>query len=259
MSWAARRRFLILIILLVLSGALAFWRYAPVIFRAPSCTDGQQNGTELGVDCGGSMCSNLCAFEVSSPVILWARSFVVAGSVHNAVAYVENKNDAAARGVPYEFRLYDANGILIARQGGTATIPPLGRYAIVETGIDSGTGTVARTTFQFASNPVTWYRVPADQKNARLLMSGSALDQSGTVPRLTANLENTSPRLSLENTLVSAILYDENDNAINASRTVIPALGPRQSAGVAFTWPAKLSAPVVRYEILPLIDVFRAR
>ncbi len=258
MSWSARRRFLILAIVIVVIGGLAFWHYSPVIFQAPTCSDGVKNGDELGVDCGGSMCSNLCQSEVSAPVVLWSRSFIVAGNVYNAAAYIENKNDAAVQSYPYEFRLYDAKGILIARRDGTTVVPPLGRYAIIETGIDAGTGVVTRTTFEFTSAPVTWYHVPTPVENTRLVTSKMAFDTSAPVPRLSATLTNPSTTIALEDTMVAAVLYDANDNAVNVSRTIVSHLNQRASVPVVFTWPTALTAPVVRYEILPTIDVFRA-
>ncbi len=259
MSWASRRRLFIFIIVIAAVGGLAFWHYSPDIFRAPTCTDGKQNGTETGIDCGGTMCTNLCTAEVRLPTILWSRAFAVTDSVYNATAYVENKNDAATRAIPYEFRLYDANDILVARRIGTAIIPPLGRYAIIETGIAVGNATVKRTAFEFSKTPARWDRIPAATEKLRANTSDISFDATTSTPRLNALLTNPSPTVTLSNTLVAAILYDADDNAVNVSQTLIQTLSPGASAPLSFTWPRALSAPVVRYELVPIIDVFNAQ
>jgi hypothetical protein len=258
MTWAARRRLLIVCILLLLAGGVVYWRLSPQLFVAPTCSDSIQNGNETGIDCGGTMCSIMCSAEVMTPTVLWARAFPVTDTVYNAAAYIENKNNAAVRQIAYEFRLYDDNNILITRRDGTTIIPPLGRYAIVETGLQSGTAKVARTTFTFSSTPALWERVAEATGKLRVSTSSITLDASGTTPKLSARIGNPSPTATLENITVAAILYDADDNAVNVSRTTIPTLMPERSTPVVFTWPRALSAPVVRYEILPLIDVFNA-
>ena len=259
MSWAARRRFFIILILFVVIGGLSFWHFSPQIFVAPTCSDHKQDGDVLGVDCGGTMCTVMCASQIQVPSVLWARSFPVATGVYNSAAYIENKNTAATRAIAYEFRLYDANDILITRRDGIALIPPLGNYAIVETGIQTGNAAVGSTTFEFSSTPAVWERVPANANGIKVLTSNQTLDATDPIPKLSATISNPSPNVTLQNTVVAAVLYDANDNAINVSRTVIPTLAPEASTPVVFTWPLKLSAPVVRYELLPIIDVFNAK
>lgn len=259
MSWAARRRLIIFFILVAFFGGLTFWHYYADIFRAPTCTDGKQNGTETGIDCGGNMCTNLCTAEVRLPTILWTRSFAVTDTVYNATAYIENKNNAATESIPYEFRLYDDKDILIARRQGTALIPPLGTYAIVETGIVVGAGAVKRTTFDFSKIPVRWEKIPETIQKLSINTNNIAFDATGSIPRLSALITNPSPITTLYNTLVSAIVYDENNNTVNVSQTIVQVLSPGASTPVVFTWPRPLTMPVVRYELIPIIDVFHTK
>ncbi len=256
MTWANRRRLFIVLILVVVIGGLSFWHYSPSIFVLPTCSDNKQNGDEVGVDCGGSMCTNLCTSQIKIPTVLWQRSFPVTSSVYNAAAYIVNKNDAAARAIPYEFRLYDANNLLVARRDGVALVPPLGRYAIIETGIEVGLAKVARTTFDFSATPVVWEHIPAATEKLFTTTTGITLDATGTIPRLNALLNNSSPTATLNNTFVAAILYGADDNAVNVSQTLIQTLSPLASAPIVFTWPSAFVTPVVRYEIIPVIDVF---
>lgn len=258
MSWALRRQLFILLILGLFIGSVVFLSAAPKIFKAPSCTDGTQNGTETGVDCGGG-CVNYCANEVKDPTVLWYRSFPVTDSIYNSVAYIENSSEAANQGIPYEFRLYDDQGIFITRVDGVAIIPPSGRYAIVETGIDVGKSHVGRTTFAFSDPKYPWQHIRDNIKSLRVSVSGVKLENITEVPKLSGTISNPSPTAVLSNINVSAILYDASDNAIAVSRTLIPTLGPSASEPIFFTWPKPLTAPVVRYETLPIIDVFQAK
>jgi hypothetical protein len=94
------------------------------------------NGTESGVDCGGS-CRLYCSAQVSAPVVLWSRIFPISGSKYNLIAYVENQNiDAAVPDINYEFRVYDTEGKLIGRREGHTFIPPNQRFGIFEAHFD---------------------------------------------------------------------------------------------------------------------------
>ena len=258
MTWASRRRLLIVFILVVAVGGISFWHFSPVLLKAPTCTDGKQDGDELGVDCGGTMCTDMCSSQITLPTVLWYRSFPVTDTVYNAAASIQNTNNAGTRAIPYEFKIYDKNNILLARRDGVALIPPLGNYVIVETGIQVGTTPVGSTAFTFSSTPVVWERIPDAVSRLRVTSSNTAFDTTGVVPRLSAMLTNASPTATLNNTSVSAVLYDANDNAVNVSKTVIPTLGPGASANAVFTWPQTLPSSVVRFDIIPVIDVFHA-
>lgn len=258
MSWAARRQLIVLLILLVIIGFFVFLFYSPAVFTPASCSDGKQNGTEVGVDCGGS-CVNFCAQEIKNPAILWSRSFPVQGGIYNAVAYIENQSSAAARALPYEFRLYDDKDVFVARVDGSALIPPSGRYAIVETGINAGTARVARTTFEFGSPESPWQRLPDQVARLRLSTGAPSLSDADFAPKLSSVLSNPSASLGVKNTLVAVIVYDTAGNALTASKTLVPDLGPQGSATIFFSWPKPFSGTPVRYEILPAIDVFSVK
>ncbi len=258
MDWATRRQFFIIVLILLFISSIVFYYTYPIIFALPTCSDHKKNGDETGVDCGGS-CINLCSFEVKKPIVDWVRSFYVADQVYNAVAYIENTNDAAVKNMPYEFRLYDKNGVFIKRVTGTTIIPPSGKYAIIETGINVGDAVVGSTTFDYGTDPVTWYKVPENLKNLHIKTSNIFLNSNVSVPKLTADLQNSSPTATLRNVNVVAILYDINNNAVNVSNTFISSILPGKSISIYFTWPHPFSSPVVRYELLPIIDLFSTK
>src|SRR6266404_4042388 len=103
-SWSHKRQLLYLLIPLTIAIAGYAYIYSHYIYSPATCFDGVQNGRETGVDCGG-VCSLLCKGDAIVPVVLWAKSFNVTGSVWNAVAYVQNSNiTSSAQNVPYTFK-----------------------------------------------------------------------------------------------------------------------------------------------------------
>ena len=255
MSWSLRRQLIIILLLLFVFSSVVFAYIEPIIFRPASCSDGKKNGDETGVDCGGS-CINLCTSETKDPTVLWERSFLITDDVYNAVAYIENQNPAGNAALPYEFRLYDTKGTYITRVDGTAIVPPSGRYAIVETGIKTGNAVVGTTTFTWQTPTVPWQKIPQNISTLRVQTSDISLDTSTSVPKLFATIADSSPIIPLLNINVAAILYDKDDNAISISKTYVHDIQPDQTQSIFFTWPKPFVTPVVRYEILPIIDIF---
>lgn len=216
-----------------------------ILTEHPTCSDGKKNGTELGVDCGGS-CSLVCKATASSPRVLWARAFQTDEGVYEAAAYIKNPNPGAgAHAVRYTFQLYDDKNILVAERDGTVDLPPVTLIPIVELNITTGVRAVARTSFSFADVP-TWYTVPGF--NPTLRLTGQELVADGT--RLSGTLNNTS-LVDEKRVSVVAVLFDADGVARGASKTTLDV--PHQSTKpVVFTWPKGISN-VVRAEmtILP--------
>ena len=255
MSWSLRRQLLIIFLLLIVFSGVVFAYVEPIIFRAPTCSDHKKNGNENGVDCGGD-CVNLCTTDVKEVKVLWQRSFLITDDVHNAVAYIENQNDAAISAMPYEFRLYDVKGTYITRVDGTAIIPPSGRYVIMETGIKTGNAIVGSTTFEFKTPTVPWVHIDPAISSLRVGTSDISLVTSSSTQKLLATIQDRSPITSLANLQVAAILYDANNNAVSVSKTFIHDLPPQKSVPIYFTWPKPFPVSIIRYELIPMIDVF---
>ena len=258
MTWAGKRQLIIALVVAVAIGGAAFAYIYPKVNVAPTCSDMKQNGTETGVDCGG-ICARACVAEVIPPTVLWTRAFKIADSVYTAAASVENRNDVANAAIPYEFRLYDTKGIFVARQSGTVLLPPSGRYTIVETGIQTGNAVVGRAIVTFGTPKYAWQKIdPAIQK-LRVSTSQISLDTDGVIPRLFVTLGNPSPTVTLRNISVAAVLYDQNGNAVTASKTFVSSISAEGKENIVFTWPKAFSTPIVRWEITPIIDVFATK
>jgi hypothetical protein len=157
----------------------------------------------------------------------------------------------------YLFKLYDEKNSLITERAGTTYLGPMGRTAIVEPLIPTGNSTVATTRFFFLP-PIPWERSAPEFSQIVIKTDRTILENYAGGTRLTATLENQS-RYEFNNIDVAAILYDDSDNAITASKTLLPHLDALGSQTVYFTWPAVIDTKSVRsIEVIPRPNPFTA-
>lgn len=253
MAWASSRRALILAVLFAILGTIAATVLIATLYRTPTCFDARQNQDEAGVDCGGS-CAQVCAFSVAPPVVSFARPVPGLGGRTDLIAYVENPNmDAAARGIPYEAELYDANGASLARVSGVMDLPPLATVPLFIPGIYSGEMTVARAFVSLDAAASSWERLPQAERVP--LRSGSA-SLSGTerAPRVSATIENVSA-VPLRNVTVVATVFSAEGNAIAASRTILAEIPAQGSAEAVFTWASPFRGVPARIDVRPVLPL----
>lgn len=231
--------------LVVVIGVPAFLLW----YEKPTCFDGVKNQGEDSVDRGGP-CMLLDASGVQNFVVLWARAFEVVPGVYNAVAQVDNPNfSAGVVDVPYSFKLFDGNNILIAERKGRTFISPNKVNAIFEGGIETGERVPTRTFFEFLEPP-QWERVTHPVEGIQV--KSRVLSDAETQPRLTAVIENTSFKDAYEVEVV-AIIFNARDVAVASSKTVIEILPQQSSKGVTFTWPKPFLSASARIEVLPQV------
>lgn len=258
MTWAFKRQFFYVVILVLFFCVFGFLIIYPKLNKAPSCMDGKQNGTETGVDCGGS-CINACLAQVDEVSVLWARAFRVVPGRYNAVAYLENHNkNTVIDKVTYKFRFADANNVYIGKREGSAYIPPSGKFAVFEPAIDLGSSIPVYTTFEFTQIP-QWVTVSEEKINQlKVLVSNINLVDEDTSPRLSAAIKNNSFFVIREINVV-AILYDANHNTVSASRTYLDVLNPEETRVISFTWPEPFATSIIVKEIIPIYNVSSAQ
>lgn len=243
LSWAQQRKLffvsgvvLFFIVVFSIYGLFAF-------YNAPDCTNGSRDGDERGVDCGGS-CPRVCKADTVSLSMHFTRTLEVSKGVWGAVAYGENRNPGAgARNVPYVFKLYDAQNLLLYERHGTAFIPPRKVFAIFEGQMQSGSRTPTRATFEFKAEPEF---VRMSEPALSVVTKGFTTDERGSF--LEAVLSNLS-RAPIDGIELTALLYGRDGNVIGASATTIKTLTGEAQSVLTFTWPDKLPNPS-RIEVL---------
>ena len=247
MSWAQRRKATYILSILFVIIIIFFIIIFSFFHKTPTCFDGIQNQNETGVDCGGP-CSLLCRAEYSNPTILWVRWSKVLGSgTYNVLAYANNSNiDVGALSVPYFFKIYDKENVLLYSGLGSTYIPPSNNFVVFSEGVNIGDKVPARIVFEFQGN-FAWQKIKSKELNVTAI--SKVLVNEDTSPKLLVTLKNTS-LLSIENIESVAILYDENDNAIAFSKTKVDSIDSDNTADIVFTWPEKFEKKVYKIEII---------
>ena len=207
-------------------------------YEKPTCFDLNQNGDEVGIDCGGS-CQILCSSQALDPVVLWNRSFEVYPGVYNLVAYVENPNIASEVSyATYLFKVYDKDNNIITERKGVTSIPQRKTFVIFE-GTVRTSGTIpARISFEFINN-LEWSRV--DTTETAISVESAILTGTNNTPRVDVVLKNEDFE-SFQEVEVSVVVFDSENNAIQASRTIVEDLMRGQEKKIVFTWPTAFDA-----------------
>lgn len=219
--------------------------YAKFFYESPQCFDGKQNGTESGVDCGGS-CTRICAAEVVPPVVVWAKSFKVIDGQYNAVAYVENRNNgAAAPAVKYTLRLLK-NGTELARREGRTILPPGSTYPVFEGRISVPRGEEPTDTVLELAPVELW--VPATQGREQFRTTDIALSGADSEPRLRAVIENTRIE-GAAGVEVVATIFDSEGTPLTASQTIVDSLPGQTRKEIYFTWPEPIATTIRSCEV----------
>ncbi|MBU4480113.1 FxLYD domain-containing protein [Patescibacteria group bacterium] len=248
MSWSSRRRTIYLGIFMLILLAVFTLAYYFFIYEKPTCLDGKQNQNEQGIDCGG-VCPIVCGFQTVDPIVMWSRIFKVTDGIYNAVAVVENPNvGVEAYGVPYSFKVYDKDNIIIYERRGKTDIFSRSTLPIFERTILTDQRIPVRVLFEFVKKP-EWIKV--SEERPELFVTNKNLTGEDSAPRLFATVENRTAK-TIKNIEVSAILFDIDGNAINASQTVIDSLSKNGSEQVFFTWPEVFPSKVSRIEIITI-------
>ncbi len=244
-TWAGRRKFAYISSFLFAYFIVISAVYFVYFYKAPTCFDNKMNGSETGIDCGGS-CTRLCNRDNIDPIIHWSRAFQVSTSTYNLLAYVENPNvNASVAQIGYTFRAFNAQGVEIYHKNGTTFIPAGKIFGVFEGPIVFASGTPKTLTFDFDKD-ITWVR--GVQQNTALKATRIRLTREQPTPRVDASLENTSldPIGSVE---AVAIIYDEDGNAFAVSRTFADSIPKESSQDIVFTWPRPFAEQFASCEV----------
>ena len=243
LSWAQQRKlWFVGGVSLSLIGVLSVYAFT-ALRGAPRCDNDTRDGDERGVDCGGA-CLKLCSADTTPPLIHFTRALEIESGIWGAVVYAENRNvGAGAKDVPYVFKLYDEENLLIYERRGKTFIPPRKVFAIFEGKMQSGNRTPSRATFEFLEEP-TFLRF--EEPLLSLSTKGFSTSEEGS--SLQATIQNPSSRV-VEGIEITALLFGGDGNVIAASATRVKKLMAEERASLVFTWPRELEIPA-RIEVL---------
>ncbi len=253
MSWTRERKTFVTFVVLGFLLAVGILSALPFVLKAPMCTDGIKNGTETGVDCGGS-CALVCKNSIVPLEIRWQRSIEVDEKTYDAVAYVVNKNNTAIPTyVAFTVILSDKNGATIVEKEGRTVILPGAATPLYVPNISVGEQVPVRTRFEITeTGPFNTYSNKDFLKNIQV--TNQVFDNTTETPRLTLTIKNTIFD-AVKDVDVYALLYDEEDTLIAIGKTYIESIAPQSQEKAYFSWRTPFSSPK-RFEFILVRDPF---
>ncbi len=252
MSWAGKRRFLILLSVGTLFVAFLAVVLIATLYETPTCTDGVQNQNESGVDCGGA-CAYLCTADQIAPTVLYTKALQNSAGRTDVVAEIENKNsDVAAKNVPYRLTLYGADQVLIQQVNGFIDLPPAARVPVYVPGIVSGKQTVAAAFLEITESP-NWFSLTSDP---RIMPEVSTPTPSNleSAPRVDVVLGNASV-VPLKDVRAVIIVRDSLGEVIAVSQTVLPLIPGQGQARATYVWNEPFVRSAATFTVLPVIPL----
>ncbi|MDO8493589.1 MAG: hypothetical protein Q7S19_03545 [bacterium] len=250
-TWAVKRRLYYFGAVFVFF-ALIFTALYFVFIRVPaSCTDGLKNQNEIDADCGGA-CRRVCEVEVSPLIKTWTRLFKTVDGKYDAAALIENPNfGLGIKELSYTFKFYDAKNLFVTEKSGKVFVNARDKFIIFESGLDTGKRIPMKATIEF--KPMIWSRVDPKKSKLPIVVQGQHLIE-GQTPRLAAEIINNSI-LDLTDMVITAVVYDEDNNAIAVSQTFINYLKKGVTDKISFTWPEPFAVTRPTIEIYPRVNL----
>lgn len=251
MGWAARRRFIILLLVGSVIAAFLAVIFISIFTKTPSCTDGIQNQNESGIDCGGS-CSYLCTEEQRPPTVLFTKIISNEEGRTDVVASVENINtQSAAKNVSFTVTLYGANQLFLQELSGTMDLPPSSTVPVFMPGITTGKQKILRAFLSIASSSPKWISM-TNNPNLKPIVLNTLLGSATSTPRIDAILGNSSVAPLLDIPVV-IFVHDAQGEIIAASKTVVPTIPAQGQATATFTWNKGFVRPPAALEVIPIV------
>lgn len=255
MDWQTRRRLLYALATLISMSALTLFLFKDVLFPPPTCFDGQKNGYESGLDCGGT-CFLVCKNDVEPLTVPWARAIKVGEGTYDLVALISNKNiNNASYATGYTFFVYNQQGDIIGKLMGTTTAPVDGDFPIIKQAVQ-----IPQVPAQVTMilDDTEHYMVQEKPTSPTIRVANERYENIDNVSRVYATIINTK-RVSMLNLPVRVILFDEKGNAYAVGETVIPLLDKEAVKEVTFVWNWTLPFSPTRIKVYPIFDPFVAQ
>jgi hypothetical protein len=254
--WAAKRRLFItllltLVVVLFVGGVILIKKAS----EQPLCSDGKQNGSESGVDCGGA-CTRVCLDDTRPLRVNWARVVPVTDTVYSLAFEVVNRNyDSVAFHASYVCNLYSDDFTLVQETKGLVNIPPSGKHIIANTGLKyvSEDGRPTSVTCRF-ENIKEWLRLPKLTTPSPFSVDLQNFSYEG-MPKIKATITNIDSKRVFKEVTVVAGVYDATNTLVGVSTYLVDRLDPTEAQSVSYTWPQSFKgvAPY-RVEFSPIFE-----
>ena len=206
-----------------------------LLTRDATCSDGIQNGSEEGVDCGALACGVLCPPPLL-PLTTEPARIIAAGSGFDALVMLNNPNAAyGAQRIDVALTVTAADGTTSVIRDMTYVNPLQPQYLVFP--LRGVTERPASVALQFDASQVQWSEVRVEGATAVSLgVRGERLDTGAERVTYTATVTNRSA-FDFEKVDVVVLLYDSAGTVVGANPTVLRTLRADEQRDVSVTWP----------------------
>lgn len=219
----------------------------PAITPPPSCTDGVQNQSEQGIDCGGP-CSLSCDVKALAPLSVSGPVDVFGLSSGKAVllARVSNANqEYKATQFFYRFLVHDASGKLIETVSGSNSISALEQKYIFEPKVNTPFEKIGNVTMEFYD--ISWKKSYAALAPQIAVIAGPETTIGADNVTVDGTLKNQGSVDASDITIV-AVLYDKYGTKVFASQWVVSSLAADATQSFTVLFPPD---PQIKSQIDP--------
>lgn len=209
-----------------------------------TCFDGQKNGDESGIDCGGE-CVRVCLDTITPLEVIRTELYEGTEFTFNVLTYVRNRNEnVTGYDIPFTTTLtHRESGEVIDVIEDTFTTDTREEIILFSGHLvaDHSVPVMVETILEEGS----WEKGDRNRHTLKTLGNDLGFSEQGT--RLEATLENTSLD-AYSNVEVIAFLYDGTE-VRNISRTNIEYIGGGNSKSLIFTWPKNYEGAVTHSDV----------
>lgn len=239
------KQFLYGTLYLSILGALVWGIYSITLRPAPSCFDNYQNGTETGIDCGGSCIS--CEVKNLQPLFVGAPVLLGDDRAFTATAELQNPNASfSARNFSYVVNFYDTAGTLLKSVTSKSFVYAGQTKSLMEAGVRILNGIPSSVKIELDPASVEWSK-PIDFNEPEYQVRDlTAVIEDGQVA-VRGFVSNTN-NFAFSKVIISAFVVDKLGVKMGASRTELYDVGQFRQENF------KISIPV-RKDLLKNVDL----
>jgi hypothetical protein len=252
MQWAAERKLIYALLLIMALSALGVYGFRDVLFPKATCSDQKQNGFEEGIDCGG-LCSRVCIEQVAPITTLWSRAVPVTEGLYDIAALISSRNQGSApTSLEARFTVLNASGTILYEKIIQTTPPTTGDLPVIIQNVELSE---KPQKVLLTLREGTYYRI-ADMFQSAQISTVRTNFENGDTPRLYATIRNIT-RNQIIDFPVRVVLYDATQNVIGVGETQVSRLNKEEEETLVFTWKKRFDAVPVTIKVYPVFDPFR--
>lgn len=249
------KKIIITLSFLVLFSTLGFLLYY-LITPAPTCSDGQQNQAEKGIDCGGT-CTPCKEVVQTKDIVVDEVAVALGGNnTFDVAGKITNPNNTlGSAAFTYAFNLKDAGGKVIATREGSSFLLPADTKYVAELGLQIE-GELAPANVELIINEVKWEKlnnigkpqIGVYNKNFGKVATSVGSEADGVI--------RNESGYDLNKIFIVIILRSEAGDIVGINKTEKNAVRAKEERDFQLTWPYQLSAPVQGVEVDAQSNVF---